>query len=317
MTTESRYDMDEPRHPIQVVARRTGLTADVIRAWERRYHAVSPERSRTGRRLYSETDVERLLLLRRATLHGRRIGDIAHLSSSEIRALVDTDESAAARAPQPSRQGLDHTLAQSHLGACLEALRALDPKRVESALQAAALVLSTPTLVEKVLAPFMRSVGDLWRDGALSMSHEHLATPLVRSILSSLVSAYTTPGASPEIVVTTPAGQLHELGAMMVAVTAAVAGWRVVYLGPNLPAVEIAATATLRKARAVALSLVHPADDPRLEQEFRKLRRLLPLETAVIAGGPAVRGYESVLREIGALRVPNMVVLAEELERLR
>ncbi len=313
---DSRYDANEPRHPIQVVVRRTGLTADVIRAWERRHHAVAPERSQTSRRLYSEADVDRLLLLRRATLLGRRIGEVAHLSSAAIRALADADDSAAARAPQPSRQVVDHPLAKAHLAAGLEALRGLDAARLESALLAAALALSTPALIERVLAPLMRSVGDLWRDGSLSMSHEHLATPLVRSALSSLMSAHSTPGARPEIVVTTPAGQLHEIGALMAAATAAASGWRVTYLGPNLPAAEIATAATLRKARAVALSLVYPASDPRLEEELRKLRRLLSLDAAVIVGGPAARGYEAVLRETGAAHAANTLALAEELERL-
>ena len=85
---------DTPIHPIQTVARRTGLTADVIRAWERRYRAVVPQRSETRRRLYSESDVERLLLLRRATLAGRRIGDVANMSTDELAPLVAADETA-------------------------------------------------------------------------------------------------------------------------------------------------------------------------------------------------------------------------------
>ena len=81
----------EPRHPIKVVARRTGLTPDVLRVWEKRYSAVTPTRVSTGRRLYSDQDVERLLLLRRATLVGRRIGQVAALPTDELETLVDED----------------------------------------------------------------------------------------------------------------------------------------------------------------------------------------------------------------------------------
>jgi len=77
-------------HPIQVVVRRTGLSADVIRAWERRYDAVTPKRSSTSRRLYSDEDVERLLLLRRATQSGRRIGDVARLPLPALKDLLAT-----------------------------------------------------------------------------------------------------------------------------------------------------------------------------------------------------------------------------------
>ena len=80
---------DRPnRHPIQVVSRRTGLSQDVIRVWERRYHAVSPERSPTNRRLYSDEDIQRLALLRRATKGGRRIGDVAGLSDEQVQRIA-------------------------------------------------------------------------------------------------------------------------------------------------------------------------------------------------------------------------------------
>ena len=91
-------NVTNPQHPIQVVARRTGLTPDVIRAWERRYQAVTPQRAANSRRLYSDLDVEKLSLLRRATSAGRRIGDIAGQSIEELYSLVENDELAAAQA---------------------------------------------------------------------------------------------------------------------------------------------------------------------------------------------------------------------------
>ncbi len=317
MSINHRFQVQEPRHPIQVVSRRTGLSADVIRAWERRHNAVAPERSPTSRRLYSDAEVERLSLLRRATLNGRRIGDIAHLSSPELRALVDADEAATSRVPQPPRQAAESPVAQTQLAACLEALRGMDALRLEQALSTAAMTLSTPLLIERVLAPLMRKVGDLWRDGLLGIGHEHLATVLVGSLLGSLRAAYSKPGAGPEIVVTTPTGQHHELGALMAAVIAAAAGWRVSYLGSNMPAEEIAAAAATRQAKAVALSIVFPEDDPALGDELRRLRRGLTSATALLVGGPAVRAYEAAIRDVGATVVADMTSLGSELDGLR
>src|SRR3954452_17968164 len=93
-----------PRHPIGVVARRTGLKPDLIRAWERRYGAVAPGRSDTSRRFYSDGDIERLLLLRRAVSTCRGISQVAGLSAGELEALVETETRLAPRpsAPAPS-----------------------------------------------------------------------------------------------------------------------------------------------------------------------------------------------------------------------
>src|SRR6185312_8172121 len=85
-------------HPMRVVTRRTGLSADLLRAWERRYEVVKPSRSEGGRRLYSDADIERLRLLYRATLAGRSIGQVAELSTEALTALVRLDAEADAEA---------------------------------------------------------------------------------------------------------------------------------------------------------------------------------------------------------------------------
>src|SRR5918993_3366876 len=91
------------RHPIGVVARRTGLKPDLIRAWERRYGAVAPGRTDTRRRFYSDADISRLLLLKRVVDTGRSIGQVANLSNEELESLVTvgsgTQETTAVHAP--------------------------------------------------------------------------------------------------------------------------------------------------------------------------------------------------------------------------
>jgi methylmalonyl-CoA mutase cobalamin-binding subunit len=119
------------------------------------------------------------------------------------------------------------------------------------------------------------------------------------------------------ILVTTPADQLHELGAVLAATVAANAGWRVIYAGPALPAAEIAAAALRVQARAVALSVVHPADDPDLPAEFRRLRRLLPTAFPLLVGGRAASGYREVLTEIKATQLTCLNSLSAALAELR
>ena len=82
------------KHPIRVVTTRTGLTPDLLRAWERRYGVVTPTRSTGGQRLYSDADVERLAMLHRAVLSGRAIRTVAELTDDELAALVGVDEQA-------------------------------------------------------------------------------------------------------------------------------------------------------------------------------------------------------------------------------
>lgn len=311
-----------PRHPVRVVARRTGLSPHVLRAWERRYGAVEPMRA-GSRRLYSDQEVERLSLLRRATLAGRSIGEVARLSTQRLRELVAADEAAAGAGRGPSiseptaalqRYGGDPA---AYVETALVAVRALDGAGLEAALARAAVAFGPPVLIDRVLVPLMRRIGDLWQAGALRVTHEHLASAVVHGLLDSLRGAPSPPAAGPALVVATPAGQRHDLGALVATLTATLAGWRVVHLGSDLPAEDIAAAARQAGARAVALSITCPSDEPPLDGELRRLRRELPDGVMLIVGGAGAEAYETTLARLGAVVLPDMGRFRIELGRLR
>ena len=314
--TAKRPD-EEPQHPIQVVARRTGLSADVIRAWERRYQAVTPFRSPTNRRLYTDADVVRLDLLRRATEAGRRIGDVGSQSLAELQELVADDEAASARVESRGTPRRAENVDGAFLEHALAAVEQLDGERLEAALSSASVSLSAPELIEGVLAPLLVAVGDRWREGKLRVAHEHLATATVRSFVASMLESRRPENSDAAILVTTPAGQVHEMGALLAAFASSLDGWRVTYLGPNLPAEEIAAAAKQLDVRAVALSIVFPVDDPRLSHELSRLRRLLPPRVAVLVGGHGAGFYDEAIASSRATRVKDLSDLRECLDNLR
>lgn len=305
-------------HAIKVVVNRTGLSPHVIRMWEKRYAAVTPQRTPTNRRLYSDADIKRLSLLRQSTLAGHSIGNIANLPTDRLLELVAEDQALASPSPDVARVSVDTSRMASHVDGCIAAVERLDAVDLETTLMRARVALSQPAFIEQVIAPLMSAIGERWRDGSLRIMHEHLATAVVRSILGSFQeAAFDTSGSAPAIVVTTPAGQLHEIGALMAAATAASEGWAVTYLGANLPAEDIAAAAQHRHAKVVALSLVHPADDPRTEHELAKLSRYLDPSISLMVGGRAAAAYREALTAIGAIQVTDLPELRQHLEMLR
>jgi len=303
-----------PRHPIQVVARRTGLSVDVIRVWERRYGAVSPERAAAGRRLYSDADIERLALLRQVTQAGRRIGDVAALSDTELDALAAEDLAAQANTGTTLVSG---TQASTYLQGAFEAVREMDSARLLATLTRAAAELSQPVLLEELVTPLIRAIGRSWQDGSIRVCQEHLASAVLRAFLDGLRATANMAGTGPVLLVATPAGQNHELGALLVAVAAAGDGWSPVYLGPNIPGAEIAAGAARTRARAVSLTISYPSDDPRLADELLTLARQLPADTALLAGGRAAAAYGAALDEAGARRGDSLGDLRSLLSDLR
>jgi DNA-binding transcriptional MerR regulator len=299
---------EEKRHPIRVVVRRTGLSQELLRAWEIRYQAVTPERTDGGQRLYSDSDIERLQLIRQVLEGGRRIGQVARLSTAELKQLLTEDGLSILKLVRAGDTPPADPRSQGYLEQSLDAVRELDSRKLESVIRRAAMNLDGKDLIDKVLTPLLIGIGDLWRHENLTPGHERLATTVIRRILDELrISLANTEG--PRLVVATPAGQHHEIGAMLAAVEAAVEGWQVIYLGPDLPSNSIA-TATLKtRSQAVALSLVYPDDDPELPQELRELRAALPPDVLLIVGGQAAGAYQPVLEEIGALWLPDAPAL--------
>lgn len=288
----------------------------MIRAWERRYGAVEPARTATNRRYYTDEQLERLTLLREATRAGRQIGQVAGLDTEELRALVAEDHAALTQRPGSlpveAKVGVE-----GHLTASLAAVQRLDAQELRLQLERSSLELSQPQLLEQILVPLVQKIGKLWEEGTFRIAHEHVASGVIRSFLFDLQSNAVQNVTSPAIVVATPCRQYHEFGALLAAATASSEGWRVLYLGSDSPAEEIAALAVMQGAKAVALSIVYPADDPLLGSELRRIRRLIGSEIQLLVGGRASGSYSDQLQQISARMVSELNSLREELRAIR
>jgi len=306
--------MAESNHSIKVVSLRTGLTAHVIRIWERRYEAVQPERTRTNRRLYSDAQIQRLGLLRDLTLAGHSIGHVAKLPIQVLRDLAAKSIGNLASAP---RAVTAPAAKMSFLDECVAAVKRLDGPALENTLKHASMELGTLGLLQRVVAPLAQALGELWRDGSLTAAHEHFASAVLRVFLGNMANPFGGTENAPVILITTPVGQICELGALLAGAAAANLGWRVTYLGASLPAAEIAGAARQSRAQAVALSLVYPEDDSRLEGELLRLRELLPPEITLLVGGRAMPAYRDALDKVGARQMNDLAHFCSTLDELR
>jgi len=207
------------------------------------------------------------------------------------------------RLPAPEKMRLRTMSWPEHLEAGLTAVEQFADKALESALARASLDLSHPVLLTQVIMPMMQEVGQRWSEGVFRVEHEHMASATIRNFLGTVIESYTPPAEAPVVVVTTPKGQMHELGALAAAIVAASEGWKVVFLGPNLPAEEIAASVKKVRAKAVALSLIFPEGNAEVDKELRRLRTFLGASVGMIVGGRAADSHAVTLSEIEAVRV--------------
>lgn len=293
---------------MRVVTRRTGLTPDVLRVWERRYGVVKPMRSQGGQRLYSAADLERLMTLSRLVRSGHRIAMIARLPDEDLATLAND---AGTRA-----DGAVDDLAAAVVAKALDATGGFDDEKLEQILRAAAMSFPASDWLERVLHPFLLAVGERWHQGAISPAHEHLASATVRDTLAWVLSSLEPPKDAPVVIASTPAGELHEFGAMMASIVAAQAGWRVRYLGPNLPAEVLADCARSTGAKVIALSIVHASENPIL-REIRRLTTLVEPGVSIVVGGQGAQERATSLAELDVAVASDASALREHLDALR
>ena len=295
-------DFEVPRHPIGVAAERTGLTPDVIRAWERRYGAVEPDRDDAGQRLYTDGDVERLRLLHRATEGGRSISQVVDLPREELAELVRGDEAARAEL-RPAGVDVDQLF---------DLAKSLNGPALEASLRRAVLAQGLAGFAEGVAVPLLHRLGEGWHAGEVTPAQEHVASAAIARVLTSLRDGS---GQGPLAVVATFSGERHEVGALMAAAAAELAGWRVVYLGADLPVKELVTATQAAEARAVCVSAVFPGSSADLQARFRTLRSELSDAVEVYAGGAGAAAIREELELFGVRCPKGMTELREALER--
>lgn len=302
----------QPNYRMGAVARMTGLSPHTIRVWERRYGALQPDRSPGGDRLYTDAEVQRLRLLQQLKSAGHAIGTVANLPTAELERILVTSRAraqpvGAAMASPQYTQALALDAARERF---LSAVIVLDTLAADRILAQLVGTLELHQLIHGFLVPLFVEIGDSWAQGRLDAAQEHAASAILRNQLAMLLRLYPGPSGSRCVVVGTPRGEWHEFGALLVALVAGSHGWRVVYLGPNLPAGEIATAARRVQADKVLLSWVCAEPKDTLE-ELARLRAQLPAATALLVGGHQAQIPERLPQ--GITRVHDLAELEQQL----
>ena len=268
---------------IKAVSQTTGVSIETLRAWERRYRIVVPQRDGNGRRSYAPEDVIRLRKLREATERGHAISKLARYSDEEIGKLL----------AEPGDRGESNAASRSFAEQMMTAALHYRPDDCEQALSMALALLPLRAVVTSVLSPVLHEIGERWHAGTATIAQERIVTTTVRKQVGAVIDTYNRIATGPTLVLTTVAGERHEIGLLMGALLASSRGVRCQYLGPDVPAADIAVFADKVGASAVALSFLHGEVVAQTVEELKQLAALLPSHIELWAGGIATRSFAS------------------------
>jgi DNA-binding transcriptional MerR regulator len=247
------------------LSRRTGVSAELLRAWERRYGLLRPTRTGGGFRLYSPADERRVSLMRSHLQHGMSAAEAARLTLTEADGgNQDEDEPVLERRAHELRRALDN----------------LDEGAAQSTLDSVLAELSTETVLTDLVLPYLHELGDRWASGEASVGQEHFASQLIRGRLFGLARGWDR-GAGPRALLACAPGEQHDLGLIALGLALRARGWRITYLGQDTPLETLAETARSLGPLAIVISSASP---DRLSRSEAELRRLAGIAHVWLAG---------------------------------
>ncbi len=288
----ARYHV-QTMYNIKQAAARAGVSVPVLRAWERRYGIVHPARSASGYRRFDEADVARVRTMRELVDEGwsPSAASAAILAGS----VAVPSETAPAEAVVAAR-GAPAGDAPDLAGRLVAAARELDAGALEVVLDDLFSRGSFERVVDDLLFPALRDLGEAWASGEVSVAGEHLASGAVLRRLGLALDGAARAARGPRVVVGLPPGSRHELGALAFAVAARRVGMDVAYVGADLPAPDwVAATA---QVDAAVIGVPTRQDRRAALDVTRALRKARPSLSIALGGGAAPAAA-------GTIRLPD------------
>lgn len=272
---------------IQVAAELSGVKESLIRAWERRYGVLHPQRTPSGYRTYGDGDIEVLKRLKQLTQEGVAIAQAVKLLPGIRR---DVREAAGSVFKLPHAAQLGRWREEILLAA-----EKLDQVRVETVLDEALGSTQPLVFLDELVVPLLREVGERWHAGTLTIAEEHLISQAARQRLISLL-ANAPRRAKHHVVCACPPEEEHELGLLGAALHFRQAGWRVTFLGARTPVADLARVVKALRPTLVAISIVNPA---KADRYLAELAAVFPDRTEVILGGTGIGRNRTLATKAG------------------
>lgn len=287
--------------PIASVSAETGIPKEVLRKWEQRYGFPTPDRTENGNRLYSPDQVARLKLISQLITGGMRPGVVVTLDLAALQTLLADKQINTRPSPHISYDQL------------VNWLKLHEPEQLRRLLQAQMARSGLQVFIVETLPTMNEIVGLAWQRGDITLTHEHVYTEILQDLLRSALATITTPDGAPRLMVTTPVGEMHTLGTLMVQIFLALQGAYCMSLGAQTPTPDIVIAAQHFRIDIVCLSISCCYPSRKVIPLLKEIRAALPPATALWAGGGGVADVKACPR--GVKLIDNFDGIAIALDR--
>ena len=301
---------------IHIASQLSGVAAATIRAWEKRYNVLTPQRADNGHRLYSESDIEKLSILQQLTQQGFSIGKIAGLSNDELKAMLKENELTSIELFAADDK--DIVDMESVRSGILLALSAYKLDIISYELEKVKKTLSPRDFALEIIVPLFREIGIRSMNETLSIAQEHTLTAIVQFHMGQMIAKHYArqqlrPGL---ILLAAPEGELHEIGLMAACLLCIEYNVQFLFLGKDMPADAMAETINQLRPTSVLFGVTkgHEITEHFTLQDYlKKLKSLMTVNVPVVIGGNIKPWVTTEIKAIGVSHLPTLESLDQYL----
>jgi DNA-binding transcriptional MerR regulator len=260
------------KYSIKELEQLSGIKAHTIRIWEKRYKIITPQRTPTNIRFYSDEDLKKIINVSLLNSHGFKISKIARLNADEInRTIFDLSDAMF----QPD----------IHIDRLVVAMVDMGEEEFEKIISSIITKIGFEKTITEVVYPFMEKIGVLWQTGSITPAHEHFMSNLIRQkIISAIASLPIPPKRSKKVMLFLPEGEMHEIGLLFFHYLTRSKGFKTFYFGQSLPHEDLKIVYRIHNPDILITSLISSPSPKGLEKYLEKLSGDFPLATILVSG---------------------------------
>ena len=285
--------MNKQNLSIGTLSKATGIPINTIRTWEKRYGFPPSMRTEGNHRIYSSELIEHMNMISLALQNGFRAGQIVGMDLQKIKKIVSEIQRSLRQEPNILNE----------VDEWLQACKELDEQKLEAGFKSAQIRLGLYQFILQCVAPFLQQLGELWRRGEIRVFQEHFATERLQNYLFDSWQYVAGNSKGPVMICAVLPGENHILGLHMAAAITALQGYQIVFLGGNIPVLEIVDCCAQRGAQGVIISISSASNQALMLKSLTELRRHLPDQKSLLVGG------------MGAPTMDENIVCFQELEQ--
>ena len=225
----------------------TGITAHTLRIWERRYSFLNPGRTETNIRYYNDKQLVKLLNIGVLVRNGYKISKIDAMSDSEIHELVTDILSNVSQGNEDEINILTLSMLE------------MNENEFNKVFQRRAMRKGLQATITDLIYPFLNHIGILWGTNKIIPAQEHFISNLIRQKIISAIDSLPSPANdAPSIAMFLLDGEDHEIGLLLAAYMARDLGWKVYYMGQNMPVENLSKLIKISKPKVLLSMFIIP-----------------------------------------------------------